>query len=399
MNARKPNSLALLRGTEYRRMLVRGAALLPWLGGVVAAVPVGRVLTLGPGAEFTDLAAAVSAAQDGDRIDVLPGTYRGHVAVISRRLHLRGLGPGATFSAAGRLAADMGILVVRGDVTVENLGFTGARRAHGNGAGIRFEHGRLDVQRCTFTDNEMGLLGSDHPKAELRVIDSAFGAAPRHHGQLHHLLYASTMARLEVHGCRFEGGWRGHLIKSRARINDIRYNLLRDGPSGQASYELELAEGGHNLVLGNIIVQAPGTQNRSIVAVGYNADPGQGHSLVFAYNTLVNQALWPARFLRIWPQNMRLAQTMIVAHNLFAGRGELGIPEGYRSAGNLQLAIAGLEDVLADKFGPRVPCFGEMPDPLAWPGGWLPRGEFSAPLGTRPRSDWGCSGAVSQGAR
>ena len=67
-------------------MLVRGAALLPWLGVVPAAVPTGRVLTLGPGAEFTELAAAVCAAQDGDRIDVLPGTYRGQVAVNSRRL-------------------------------------------------------------------------------------------------------------------------------------------------------------------------------------------------------------------------------------------------------------------------------------------------------------------------
>jgi len=399
MNTREPNSLALLRGGEYRRLLVRGAAFWPWAGPLPAALPVGRVLTLGPGAEFTDLAAAVSAAQDGDRIDVLPGTYRGQVAVIARRLHLRGVGPGATFAAAGRLAADMGILVVRGDVTVENLGFTGARRAHGNGAGIRFDHGRLDVRRCTFTDNEMGLLGSDHPKAELSVVDSVFGAAPRHHGQLHHLLYASTMARLEVQGCRFEGGWRGHLIKSRARINDIRYNLFRDGPSGQASYELELAEGGHNLVLGNIIVQAPSTQNRSIVAVGYNANPSQEHNLVFAYNTLVNQGWWPARFLRIWPQKMPVAQTLAVAHNLFVGRGDLGIPEGYGRAGNLQLAVADLEDALADKFKPSLPCRGVAPDTLAWPAKWLPRREFSAPVGTRPRSDWACSGAVTQTAR
>lgn len=316
--------------------------------------------------------------------------------MISARLHLRGLGLGATFVAEGRLAADMGILVVRGDVTVENLGFTGARRAHGNGAGIRFEHGRLEVQRCTFTDNEMGLLGSDHPKAELRVIDSVFGAAPRHRGLLHHLLYASTMARLEVQGCRFEGGWRGHLIKSRARINDIRYNLLRDGPAGEASYELELAEGGHNLVLGNIIMQAPGTQNRSIVAVGYNASPSQSHSLVFAYNTLVNPGWWPARFLRIWPQKMAGAQPLVVAHNLFVGRGEMGIPPGYRSTGNLQLAVADLDDALADKFRPSLPCPGQAADSFAWPGSWLPTREFSAPVGTRARSSWGCAGAVSQ---
>ena len=109
---------------------------------------------------------------------------------------MRGLGAGAALQADTSLGGAKGILVVSGDVTVENMGFTGARRAFGNGAGIRFMQGRLQVLGCNFWDNEMGLLGSDHPQAELRLQTSVFRAAPRHRGQLHHLLYASTMARL-----------------------------------------------------------------------------------------------------------------------------------------------------------------------------------------------------------
>lgn len=397
MNAGQLDSLALSRRTVTRRTLLLGAASSPWVSASplqTLAVPDGRVLTVGLGAPFKDLSAALVAARDGDRIDVLPGTYQGQVAEVKGRLHLRGLGAGAVFQAPGRLAADTGILVVHGDVTVENMGFSGARRAYGNGAGIRFMQGRLEVRNCHFSDNEMGLLGSDHPQAELRVLDSVFQSAPRHRGQLHHLLYASTMARLEVQGCRFEGGWRGHLIKSRARENIICYNLLRDGAGGEASYELELTEGGHNLVLGNVIVQAPGTQNRSIVAVGYDAKPNLTHSLVFTHNTLVNQAWWPARFLRVWDRNMPQAQVLKATHNLFVGRGDVKLPRSFDASGNVHLSLDQLEDTSADRYGPRRGCIAVPDSGTAMDARWLPQRQFMAPVGTQARAAHACAGAL-----
>jgi hypothetical protein len=397
MNAGQLDSLALSRRSAGRRALLLGAASCPWVLANAQQPPpdsVGRVLTVGPGAQYSGLQAALAAARDGDRIDLLPGTYRQPATEVTGRLHLRGLGDGAVLQADGNLAGAKGILVVSGDVTVENMGFTGARRAHGNGAGIRFMQGKLQVRGCNFWDNEMGLLGSDHPEAELRLQDSVFRAAPRHRGQLHHLLYASTMARLEVEGCRFEGGWRGHLIKSRARQNIVRYNLLRDGLGGEASYELELAEGGHNLVLGNVIAQAPGTQNRSIVAVGYNANPQLTHSLVFAYNTVVNQAWWPARFLRIWEQNMPQAKAMVVAHNVFAGRGDPKMPRTMAATGNVHLTLDQVEDAAAQLFQARLGCLAVQTASSGWATEWLPQRQFKAPVGTRPRTTQTCAGAV-----
>ena len=348
-----------------------------------------RVLLVGHGERYASLASALDACRDGDRIDVRAGTYRGDVGVLhAQGVTIRGLGPGAVFEAAGRHALGKGILVVKGDATVENLEFRGARVPDGNGAGIRFDHGRLLVRRCRFVDNEMGLLGSDRPDAELRLVDCVFGDAPRHAGRLHHLLYASTMARLEVQGCRFEGGWRGHLVKSRARQNLIRYNLLRDGPGGGASYELELAEGGDNTVIGNIIVQAPDTQNRSIVAVGYDARPGRDHRLTFAYNTVVNQAWWPARFLRLWDQALPYSGSCTVAHNLFVGRGSIGIPRGSDAGGNRQLPLDALENVTLDRYRPETPC--DTPAAAAGPPGL----QFQMPQGTGARAADGCPGAV-----
>lgn len=393
MNARKPASLALPNGGLGRRALL-GATALSALGAAQpAAGPATRVLTVGAGTRFTTLQAALDKSRDGDRIDILPGTYRGGGVLVHGRVHLRGLGAGATFEATGHPPADRGVLVVQGEVTVENLHLRGARRVHGNGAGIRFLDGRLEVLGCSFADNEMGLLGSDRPDAELRLLDCVFGNAPRHAGRLHHLLYASTMARLEVQGCRFEGGWRGHLLKSRARNNVIHYNLLRDGPQGGASYELELAEGGDNSVVGNIIVQGPGTQNRSIVAVGYDAPPGRQHRLFFAYNTVVNQAWWPARFLHLWDQALPHAGSCTVAHNLFVGRGSTGIPDGSDAGGNRQVPLDAIEDLDQDRYRPATPCGDAKASPPATPTA-PPSRQFQLPQGTRDRAADGCPGAV-----
>lgn len=397
MSPTLPRRHANLPPVPSRRAWVCAAAAWPWQAAwaqLPGPVP-GRTLTVGPGARYADLASAVNAATDGDSIEVLPGTYRGQVAVVEqRRLTVRGLGGGAMFEAAGRHAAGKGILVVRGDVTVQNLGFRGARVPDGNGAGIRHDRGRLEVRNCRFADNEMGLLASNEPSAELWVEDCVFSAAPRHRGLLHHLLYVGTIARFSLRGCRVEGGWRGHLVKSRARVNDISYNLLRDGPLGEASYELELANGGHNRVLGNSIVQGPRSRNNTVVAIGYNADPAHGHSLVFVHNTLVSEATFRARFLKLWTTQMQSLDPLHAANNLFVGLGDMGLPEGADRGGNVQMTLDALEGVTAGDFRPRASHLARHEPAPSLPPAWQPRYEYSEPAGTRRRKSPGSIGAL-----
>jgi hypothetical protein len=312
-----------------------------------------------------------------------------------KRITIRGLGAGAVLEAAGRHAMGKGILVVRGEVTVENIEFRGARVPDGNGAGIRFDHGHLRVRRCRFIDNEMGLLTGNQPATQLEIEDSVFADAPRHPGQLHHLLYAGAIARLVLTGNRFENGWRGHLVKSRARENLITCNLLRDGPTGGASYELELAHGGHNRVSGNIIVQGPGTQNPTLVAVGYDADPALEHSLVFVHNTLVNAGPAGARFVHLAQARMPKLAPLLFANNLWVGSGALPLPQDADTGGNVRLALADLRDAAAGDYRPRAACRGTL-----GAGGstddWRPRRELTPPLGTRDLGSRrpGCAGAL-----
>ena len=353
-----------------------------------------RVLTVGPGAAFGSLAAAARACRDGDRIELLPGTYRGDVAVLEGRgLTLRGLGDGAVLDAAGQHALGKGILVVRGDVTLENITFRGARVPDGNGAGVRFDHGALVVRRCRFFDNEMGLLSGNQPDSTLHVEDSVFADAPRHAGGLHHLLYAGRIAQLTLQGCRFENGWRGHLVKSRARENRIVCNVLHDGPQGGASYELELAEGGINLVSGNLVVQGPHTQNRRMVAVGFDADATQPHGLVLVHNTLVNTG--PAgSFLTLAGARLGRMAPLLVANNLVVGDGAGGWPAAADGGGNQRLRLPQLVDAAAGDHRPRH-CHPAAPVPAAW----QPHLQLRLPFGAAPIAAVpACAGALAPGS-
>jgi hypothetical protein len=293
----------------------------------------GRILVVGPSERWRTLAEAVRAAEDGDMITLHPGTYPGDVAVITQpRLTLRGLGSGAVLRADGRHAEGKATLVVRGgDVAIDNLEFRGSRVPTGNGAGIRFEAGRLALRNCRFLDNEMGLLSAGRPEMQLLVDGCQFGDAPRHDsGQLHHLLYVGAIGLCVVLRSRFFNGWRGHLLKSRARINRILWNELVDGPEGAASYELEFPEGGDNLVLGNRIEQSAQTQNPAMLSMGAEGGGLHRGRLALRDNHFVNHhagtAEAPARFVHLWPERLLAPLEVEAQGNVFEGPGIVGLP-------------------------------------------------------------------------
>jgi len=154
---------------------------------IVSSAPRAASITVGVGGQAATLSDAVRQARDGDTILVHGGEYRGDVAVLhQRQLTIRGVGRRPVLIADGKHAEGKAILVVRdGDIRIENLEFRGARVPDGNGAGIRFEKGKLTVRGCAFFDNEVGLLTANFDNAELIVEDSEFAQAPRVGGRLH----------------------------------------------------------------------------------------------------------------------------------------------------------------------------------------------------------------------
>jgi hypothetical protein len=344
---------------------------------------------VGPGGVPASLRDALRSARDGDTIDLLPGEYVGESTIVPPlKLTIRGIGKTPVFNANGKVDDAKAILVVRGgDVTIENVEFRGVRGDAANGAGVRLEGGRLRVVRCRFVDDEYGLLALDNEASELQIDASMFSDAPRVVGGLYHLLYVGRIGKLTLTGSRFHRGFEGHLVKSRARENRISYNLIYDGPGGGASYEIDLPNGGLAWIVGNVIGQSSDAQNPVAVAYGTDGRPWLRNALYMAHNTLINQGLRPAWFLRVFRDRLPDGTEAHAVNNLTVGLGVFewgasGDFDGNHATWSRSLVDP---DTLAFELKPDSWLRGRGVDPRRIGGQDLsPKAEFAMPAGTRP---------------
>lgn len=348
-----------------------------------------EVFRVGPGAPYTRIDEVCNKARDGDLIEIMPGHYRSDVCVwTQKQLHLRGVGERPVLEADGRIAEGKAIWVMRnGEFIVDNIEFRGARASDGNGAGIRFERGRLEVHNSVFIDNQTGILTANFADAELTVRDSLFAQAPHQQHSLPHLLYVGRIKRFEISGSRFHQGYCGHLLKSRARTNDIRYNLLYDGAGGEASYEIDLPNGGHSVLIGNIIGQSADTQNPVVIAYGAEGQVWPENALYLAHNTLFSERLSGSWFLRTFTDRLPPDTRIIGVNNLSVGIGAFTLAASGHFEGNLPLPPGGLRDPATLDFRPRgAGLLRSLTRPPGTPDGidLQPSAEFRLPLGTRP---------------
>ncbi len=368
------------RGPDGRLVAIESA-------GVADASQKPASMIVGPQEKITTISEAAKLAKDGEVVEIRAGDYRGQPAVWTQNnLIIRGADKRPVMLADGKSAEGKAIWVVRGDnVRIENIEFRGARVADFNGAGIRFERGHLVVHRCAFFDNEMGILTGNLPEMTLTVSDSEFGAAPETAGDLHHLLYVGAIARFELTGSRFERGYLGHLVKSRARESFVRYNFLVDGDSGSASYELEFPNGGLAYVVGNVIGQSANTANPAIVSYGAEGMRWPDNALYLAHNTLIND--FPSgNFLKLWTDKFPAGVEAWVVNNLTIGDGELNKPAFGRFEGN---TTAPWREMLGYGGAPaRLGSSSLLRGSVRVPGqangvDLLPTGEFVFPAGVR----------------
>jgi len=355
----------------------------------------GAILVVGPGHSIATIAEAARVARDGDVIEIAAGDYRGDVAVWrQKQLTIRGVEGTPVLHADGRIAEGKAIWVIRkGNFIIENVAFEGARARDRNGAGIRFESGKLIVRRSRFTNNENGILTSNAADAELAIEDSEFAHAPRDRGSLKHLLYVGRIARFTLTGSRFHDGFEGHLVKSRARENHIAYNLLYDGAGGQAAYELEFPDGGVAMVIGNVIGQSSTTTNPVVVSYGAEGSVWPRNALYLVNNTLLSDAAG-AWFLRVATDRFAAGVDVVATNNLTVGVGLFSLASPGRFDGNFPVLASALGDPGALDFrlgahsllraiGVAPPIVDGVPLAAA--------AEFKLPVGTTPlaaRDQW-----------
>ena len=380
-------------GWAARRGAWHGAALLlclGWLGATAAQAA--ETLVVGPEGAPLSLAAALTQAQDGDTIELLPGEYReANAVLVNRRLTIRGIGKRPVLNGGGKPAGlHKALWLVRGgEVTLVILEFRGARASDGEGAAVRLEGGRLQVRRCEFYDNEYAIHATNDEQAQVDIQDSVLGMAPKVEGALYHLLNVGRIARLSVSGSRFQQGFEGHMIKSRARESVIGYNFIHDGRRGGASYEIELPAGGLATVIGNVIGQGADSQNRVVLAYGTDGRPWDRNALLVAHNTFISYKWTPAWFLRVFSDSLPQDTEVVAVNNLVVGPGVFWLGASGHFDGNRPATLGMLRD--ADTY-----AFELAPDSI-WRGSGIdprqvgkrdlsPKAEFEWPVGTRALS-------------
>ena len=124
----------------------------------------GNVLTVGPGQQYSTIAAAAAAAQSGDTIDVQAGTYTNDFVGVYSNVTLQAVGGVVTMVANTSPSNGKAIIDEGGpgvSVTINGFDISGAAVPYDdNGAAIRYEGGNLTLNNDYFHNNQDGLLAA-----------------------------------------------------------------------------------------------------------------------------------------------------------------------------------------------------------------------------------------------
>ena len=278
--------------------------MLGWLGAAgLACVPAGtaaaKTITVGPKHVLRVPSQAATVAMDGDRIQIDPGTYADCAVWQASRLTIEATGPGVLLLGQG--CADFGIFVTRGNnITVRGITFANAHSPYFNGAGIRAFGVNLTVENSRFLNNENGILMGGPPHSTLRVTGSVFSGNGSCEGLCAHGIYVGEpIGVLDVERCSFTDTQIGHHVKSRARNTVIVGNEITDGSDGTSSYLIEAPNGGNLLVQDNVLQKGRRSDNPAVaISIGVEGVTNPTEVLIVRDNRFVSDLPEPTVFVR-----------------------------------------------------------------------------------------------------
>jgi Ca2+-binding RTX toxin-like protein len=252
---------------------------------------------VGPGHPYAKPCAAIAVAAPGDTIQIDAagnGGYNGDTCGSSvANLTIEGINGRAHIDATGTaLFQSKGIWVLSGPgTTVRNVELSGAAisLADGaNGAAIRVQgSGDLTLTGSYLHDNQHGILvGGSATDSDITIESSEFAQNGNTDGSAHNI-YVATAHSFIMRYSYSHGAKLGHLLKSDAATNDIRFNRLT-GESSTSSFELDLPKAGLSYVIGNVIEQGPSTNNTTMLSYGEEGLTNTNHKLYVVNNTFVN---------------------------------------------------------------------------------------------------------------
>ena len=285
----------------------------------VPCIGCSAVYLVGPDGTYAAPSEVMSLVSDGDTVFIQAGEYLGDVGVWNaNNLLIRGVGGLAHLRAQGNSAQGKAIWVINGDnTTIEFIEFSEAAVLDENGAGIRHQGGDLTLRHCYFHNNENGILAGDLPGVTITIeycefADNGFGDG------LTHNIYVNHIETFILRFSYVHHAIVGHNVKSRAQNNVIQYNRIMDESTGNASYLIDIPNGGNTHILGNLLMQGPLAQNSTLVSYGAEGYTNTNHHLFLYNNSMVNER-FNSTFLNAWPGYT----TAKMFNNILAGAGTI----------------------------------------------------------------------------
>jgi hypothetical protein len=294
------------------------------------------VWNVGATRTYTFPSQVATLVQNGDTVYIDGGIYTNDATKWNKKnLKFIGLGTASNRTIlryTGNIPNGKGIFVFELPGTcdnpyLENIVFDGAQisDANGaNGAAIRFQANNITVKNCKFMNCQNGILEGHGSVSTSNVIieNSEFENNgyqlqndPTHSGYEHNIYISASADTLVVKNCYFHHPrGQANSLKTRAQRSYILYNLIDEEATGYGSWELNIAQGGLNVIIGNIIIQGPAGANHGII--GYDAATNSLEDFYFVNNTVINKYAGNIKYLNIVPSTG--INTFKIYNNIFA---------------------------------------------------------------------------------
>ena len=314
------------------------------------------ILTVGTGERFTTIAAAVTASHAGDTILIDAGTYTAKDVQIDHDLTIKAVGGEVDVVAPDTgttVNVSKGLFVVgtqssAPNVAIDGLTFSGAKSGQSNGAGIRYQSGNMTLVNDTFHDNQDGILGAPFVDGTgvISIDHSTFDHNGAGDGQSHNM-YIGYIDSFTMTNSVSENAKVGHEVKSRAFNNTIVNNYISDGPTGTASYSIDLPNGGNDIIQGNTIEKGPDASSGVVIHVGGPMLMNPQNNVTISGNTIINDGGSSGKVI------LNQMQTPVVASgNVLEGFASANVLLGYGSVtGSSNGTASSMADITSNYFG------------------------------------------------
>jgi len=272
------------------------------LFALALAVPLAagaKTIEVGPDKTYKLPSAGIAAAAEGDTVMIDAGEYFDCAIVSLNNITIEGKAPDGAAILTDKACGGKALLVTAGDnITVRNLTLTRARVPDGNGAGIRAEGNGLLVDRVKFLNNQNGILAAPTPEGTITVRNSEFRRNGVCNPACAHGIYVNALKLLRIENSKFFDTRQAHHIKSRAARTEVIGCEIVDGPTGTASYMIDIPNGGSLVVQNSTLEKGPKAENRSTaIVLGEEGVTQPTREITITNNTFRNAGSYSTYFV------------------------------------------------------------------------------------------------------